>query len=343
MAIVQTVLGPVPDTDLGRVLTHEHLLALEPGPFDEKSTITDEDRINRAVQSIRGLRERGYGTIVDVTPYGLAGRDQNGDNTHLLAEISKHSGIHIVSGSGVYLDTWAVPWADGASVDTLTERFIRDVTEGIGTTGIRAGVLGEQATGLGRTSDRERTCFRASARAAAATGVTLMTHTTHGTLALDQIAMLREEGVDLRRVVIGHMDTQLSVDYALEVLQAGVCIAIDTIGKQEWDFFLGPPSGNRSEGQFAKTSFWRSDEARADLVTELVDKGFTDRIVLSMDITGAETWMNPTTHGRLGYNYLDEVFRPMLLHRGVTADQYDQVTIDTPARLLALADQTENN
>lgn len=332
---VQTVLGPVDPHDLGRVLPHEHLLALTPGPFTGDSAITDDDRIETAVRALRGLRERGYGTVVDVSPYGVVGRGEDGDDVALLAEIARRSGLHVVAGSGLYLDTWTPAWAQGAGEDAITERLLADVRAGMGASGVRAGVLGEQGTSLGAMTEREAVHFRAAARVAAETGLTLFTHTTHGTLAFDQIAMLRDAGVDLSRVVIGHIDTQLSIDYALEVLATGVSVAVDTIGKQEWDFFLGPPEPH-VEGEFTKHAFWRPDDRRADLVAALVQHGHAEQVLLSMDVTGAETWMNLETHGRYGYAYLQDVFAGLLYERGVSEREYDAMTITAPARLLAV-------
>lgn len=332
MAQVQTVLGPVPAADLGRVMAHEHLLSLTPGPWlGAEGTATDT--ISLAVAALAGLAVRGYGTVVDLSPYGVVGRDPDGSNAASLAEISRRSGMHIVSGTALYLESWTPSWARGLSVDALAERLVADIERGIGDSGIRAGILGEQATGLGTMSEHEERTLRAAARAMLRTGVALMTHTTHGTLALRQIEILLDEGAPLDRVVIGHLDTQLDEQLVRRVLETGANAAIDTIGKQEWDFFLGP-AADRGDGEFGKRSFSRSDDGRADLVAALVADGYGDRIVLAQDLTGAEIWMNPTTHGRHGYRYLEDVFAPMLQERGVTPEQYEQLVRHTPARLL---------
>jgi predicted metal-dependent phosphotriesterase family hydrolase len=335
VAHVQTVLGPIPADALGRVMMHEHLLSLLPGPWPGSGD--DElSPVELAVRALSGLRDRGFGTVVDLSPYNVVGRDAEGRNSALLAEISGRSGLHVVSGTALYLDSWTPSWAAGLSTDDLAERLIADIEIGIGNGTVRAGILGEQATGLDRMTAHEERTLRAAARASVRTGVAIMTHTTHGTLALDQIDILVDEGVDLARVVIGHLDTQLDPDLPRQVLATGACVAVDTIGKQEWDFFLGP-AGEREDGEFAKHAFHRGDEGRADLVAGLVADGFVDRIVLAQDLTGAEIWMNPDTHGQHGYRYLHEVFRPLLLERGVTDQEYDRMLVSTPARLLEVA------
>ncbi|MBS1672924.1 MAG: aryldialkylphosphatase [Actinobacteria bacterium] len=332
MGTVTTVLGEVDGAQLGRVMPHEHLLSLLPGRW--LSGGAQDDAIEVAVRAVSALRDRGFGTVVDLSPYGVVGRDEAGANAAALAEISHRSGLHIVSGTAVYLESYAPAWARAASVSELAARLVSDAGEGIGSSGVRAGVFGEQATSLGEITAFEERMLRAAARAQRETGLSIMTHTTHGTMAQEQLDVLLGEGADPAGIVIGHVDTQLHLDAARRILDRGAGIAIDTIGKQTWDFFLGPEPARRADGEFAKRSFFRADEGRADMVATLVAEGYGDRILLAQDLTGAELWMNPGTHGAWGYAYLDEVFLPMLAERGVSAEAVDRLCRTNPARVL---------
>lgn len=334
MTHVTTVLGPVPADALGRVMPHEHLLSLVPGPWLTGGTRADA--VDRAVDALAGLPALGFRTVVDLSPYNVVGRDADGDNVALLVEIATRTGLHIVTGTALYLESYAPAWAREAGLAELTARLIADATEGIGRTGVRAGVFGEQATGLGEITPHEEKCLRAVARAQRETGLAVMTHTTHGTQALEQLDILGEEGVDPDRVVVGHIDTQLSADLPRRVIDAGARVAIDTIGKEDWDFFLGP-AGDRAEGEYGKRSFHRADAGRADLVAGLVADGLADRVLLAQDLTGAEVWLNPATHGVHGYSYLGAVFLPMLRERGVSEDAIDRMTAAAPAAVLGAA------
>jgi len=329
MPHVQTVLGPVDPRELGRVLPHEHLFSLQPGDWGAPA-------VDAAVCALAPLRELGFGTVVDLSPYGVVGRDADGANVEALREVSRRSGLHVVAGTAVYLESFAPPWARDATVEELTDRFVTDATTGIGATSVRAGVLGEQATGLDEITAHEEKALRAALRAQRRTGLALFTHTTHGTMAHAQVDLAVEEGADLDRVVIGHLDTQLEIGLATSLVERGVLVAVDTIGKQEWDFFLGPGGADRPEGEFARRAFRRSDERRADLVAALVAAGHGERVVLAQDLTGAECWMNPTTHGALGYRYLAERFIPMLHARGVDESTVETMLARTPARLLTI-------
>jgi phosphotriesterase-related protein len=349
--VVHTVLGPVPADDLGRVLHHEHLLSLTPGPWLSggrpaggpgarpgalPDPVGDEEQVRRAVEALRGLPALGFGTVVDLSPYGVVGRDDQGTNTRLLEEISRQAGIHVVTGTAVYLEAFSPEWSVRADVAEMTERFVRDATEGIGGTGVRAGVLGEQATGLGVISAHEEKCLRAAARAAVRTGLALFTHTTHGTMALEQIELLLQEGMDLDRVVIGHMDTHPDLEYVLQVAARGVTIAFDTIGKQYWDFRVEPEPADRPDGEFAKRAYRRSDRVRAERIAALVREGLADRVLLSHDLTGEEVSLNPGTHGQWGYAYLGTSFAGLLDESGVSGDVLERMLRDNPARLLSV-------
>ena len=123
-------------------------------------------------------------------------------------------------------------------------RFVGDATTGIGPSGVRAGILGEQPTSEGRITELEERGLRAAARAHHLTGLSISTHTTHGTMALEQADLLKQEGVDFGKVVIGHMDNHPELDYLRRVLDRGVSIGFDSVGKQHWDVRRPPlPAG----------------------------------------------------------------------------------------------------
>jgi phosphotriesterase-related protein len=182
-------------------------------------------------------------------------------------------------------------------VDELAERSVKDAAVGIGGTDVLAGVFGEQPTSLGVMAQHEEKGLRAAARAHRATGLAINTHTTHGTMALEQIAVFAAQGVDLSRVVIGHMDNHPELDYVRRVLDQGVNIAFDSIGKQFWDVRLPPCSPSPCDGEYGKTAVARSDAVRADWIARLVAEGHVDQILLSQDLVGSQGGLNPQTHG----------------------------------------------
>jgi predicted metal-dependent phosphotriesterase family hydrolase len=353
MIHIQTVLGPVAPEEAGRILHHEHLLSLTPGPWlsggrhdcdqiaprsgvDPTDLVAANDQVERAVGALSRLRDVGIGTVVDLSPYGVVGRDDDGGNVVLLQEVSRRTGLHIVAGSSVYLESLSPRWTVEADLDQMTQRFIADATLGIAGTEVRIGILGEQATGLGVISPHEEKCLRAAARAHVATGLALSTHTTHGTMALEQLELLREEGADLERVLIGHMDTRPDFDYVRRVADSGVHIAFDTVGKQFWDFRVGPLPTRMPEGEFTKDAYFRADVTRAERIARLVADGHEDQLLLAQDLTGSEVYLNPDTHGQWGYTYLSGPFTGLLREHGVTEAQVDKMLRANPLKLLTL-------
>jgi phosphotriesterase-related protein len=310
-------------------MPHEHLGSLVPGPW--LSGGAGDHRADLAADALAGLLGLGFGTVVDLSPYGVVGHDVT-----LLRDVAERTGLNVVAGSSIYLEPYSPRWALEATVDGMRERFVADATVGIGDTGIRAGIYGEQATGLNEITAHEEKCLRAAARAHRVTGLSINTHTTHGTMALEQVEILREEKVDLDRVVIGHMDIHPDPAYLRAVLKTGVSIAFDTIGKQFWDFVLAPLPEDPPEGEFGKRAYYRPDRSRLSNLAALVREGYADRILLAQDMTGAESYLNPRTHGRLGYSYLGQEIVPALARLGVSDDDLEQMLVRNPARLLTI-------
>jgi phosphotriesterase-related protein len=242
----------------------------------------------------------------------------------------------VVAPSAFYKDPWLPAWVIVAGIDELTAFHVREAREGIDGTDIKAGVYGEVGSSLHRITPNEEKCLRAVARAHRETGLPISTHCTLGTMAQEQIALFQDEGVDLARVVIGHLDLATDIDYLFAVLATGVNIAFDTIGKQWFDYMVPDPR-ERGEGELVKWTYCRSDEARLDMMTRLVERGHGPQIVLSLDLLGRETYINEDTIGEHGYSYLHGSFLPSLLERGVSQEEVDRMLLSNPARILATA------
>src|SRR5262249_43230364 len=150
--------------------------------------------------------KRGGKTICDVTLQEI-GRNPEG-----LARIAKRAGINVVMGCGFYREFNYPKIVNELTSRELAEYLVREIEVGVGDSGIRAGIIGEIGTGRGFVRPAEERVFRAAALAQARTGVAITTHTTRwGSLALEQIAMLREFGADLSHVIIGHLGDRIGV------------------------------------------------------------------------------------------------------------------------------------
>ncbi len=94
-----------------------------------------------------------------------------------LRRVSQATGISIVMGCGHYRDPYLDrDWFDRTPVEAIADELVRDITEGVRGTGIRAGVIGEIGADRGFISAAEERSFRAAARAHLRTGLTISTH-----------------------------------------------------------------------------------------------------------------------------------------------------------------------
>jgi phosphotriesterase-related protein len=192
----------------------------------------------------------------------------------------------------------------------MTDCFVGDLTEGIAGTGVKAAFLKCAVDEAGLTRGVERV-LRAVARAHVLTGAPVTVHTHPGTRnGLEVVRVLREEGADLRRVVIGHSGDSKDPDYLAEVADAGCLLGMDRFG-----IGMSP-----------------SLERRTDVIAELCRRGYADRIVLSHDAACYIDWF-PHDESRAGnYTFIHEFVLPALTERGVTADQLDAMLVGNPRR-----------
>jgi phosphotriesterase-related protein len=205
MRTVHAVTGPVRSDALGTTLMHEHLMVGYPGWQAEAvaDRASRREFVARCVDRLQELRGHGLGTLVDPCPIDL-GRD-----VELMAEVAQASGVQIVCATGLYKEDEGAAayfkfrqhWGD--ALGEMTDLFVRELTEGVDDTGIRAGVI-KVATGVGRITPYEETVLRAAGRAHKATGAPITTHTDQGTMGREQLDLLASEGVDPQAVLVGH-------------------------------------------------------------------------------------------------------------------------------------------
>ncbi len=189
--MVQTVTGPIPLDRLGRTLMHEHLFIAFPGAeFDPTAKFDRAGFIAEAVRRLVQLRnEHGVRSFVDPCPIEL-GRDVT-----VMKEISEKSGMHIICTTGFYFEEMGLPvyWRT-RTVEEIAELYIREISHGIGETGIKAGAI-KVATGAPRVTELEKKFLAAACIAQKATGVPIITHTQDGCAGPEQQKLFADGGV----------------------------------------------------------------------------------------------------------------------------------------------------
>jgi phosphotriesterase-related protein len=318
---VMSVTGPVAASDLGRVLVHEHITIDMPGQELDPSYAPDiPEIVARSVDQLQKLRDLGVGAIVDPCPIEL-GRDPE-----LYATVSDKSGVKIIFATGFYMEASGIPhyWR-ARDADEIAEFYLSEITDGVGSTGLRPGII-KAATGLD-ASPLERRVLAAAAKAQAESGVAIITHTENSRHGDVQQAVFAENGADPSRIMIGHQDEQKSAAPIAELAAKGTFVGIDRIGLESL----------------------ASDDHRADMVAELVRGGHRDKLCLSQDCVcnskaakvpfALSSGVKITVEQFLGsmkpMSHVLTVFADKLRERGITEKDLDVIFRDNPRRLLA--------
>lgn len=322
MSTVNTVSGPVEVSRLGRTLMHEHLVFGYPGHEGDRTMWTyDEDAIvatgNAAVRSIQA---QGFSTLFEATP------NDCGRNPLLMKRIAEETGFNVICATGYYKEHHggsAYFGMRGLFTDTVSEMadlFITELTEGIGDTGVKAGIM-KLGTGHGGISDYEHVVIKAAARAQQATGAPIITHTEAGTGGPEQARALLDAGADPSKTVVGHMcGNAKDLDYQLEVLSYGVGIGYDRTG------------GNRLFNDI-------TDDDRMDTVATLAERGYANRVFWSHD--SIATWLGRSWDGfrslpgaeNWKITRIGDYIVPGLLARGLTDADIEQLFVGNIASL----------
>ncbi|MFG3719265.1 phosphotriesterase [Streptomyces massasporeus] len=295
MSAVRTVLGDVPPADLGVCDAHDHLFFGSPRlPGQELRSLP------AARAELLAFREQGGGTVVQWTPYGLGRRAAD------LPPLSRETGVHVVAATGLHQ---AVHYDEGTLAGLrgrLTEVFVSELTVGIGTSGVRAGLV-KVAGGFHALDAHARWTMTAAADAHHATGATITVHLEMGTGALDVLDLLCGElGVPPHRVVLGHLNRSPDLVVHRQAAESGCYLAFD-----------GPSLTHHATD-------WRMPEA----VRALAEAGFGDRVLLGADTTTAAA---RSVDGGPGMPYLLRRVRPRLVH-AVGEELVERILTENPGR-----------
>jgi phosphotriesterase-related protein len=298
-----TVRGPIDSDRLGVTLPHEHLLI----DLYRVTLIGDHllDDPNLAIQELKEFKAAGGNSLVELTSEGIR-RDPAA-----LRHISQQADINIIMGSGWYREPFYPPSIYTSSTNSLAEHLIDEIENGVDGTDIRPGVLGEIGTEKDRFTPAMERVFRAVARAHVRTGLPIFTHTSVGTLGLEQLDLLKEEGVDLRRVVVGHADGKMDQDYHVAIASTGAYVGYDRVGR--------PLVGTL--------------DRHAAAVAKMADAGLLHHVLISQNVT-----LKSHLHfyGGEGYDYLLTDFVPVLREAGLSEEQINILLIENPGRVLAV-------
>jgi len=316
MHTVETVRGPVAVTALGTTLMHEHVFVLTPDMLANYPAGWDEEsKVEVAIDRLTRLKALGVDTIVDPTVVGL------GRYLPRIERINASVDINIVAATGLYTYTdlpfafrFAGPGTLMDGEEPMVDLFVRDITDGIAGSSVKAAFLKCAIDEPGLTPGVERV-MRAVAQAHVATGAPITVHTSvHNEGGTITQRVLAEEGADLTRVVIGHCGDSADIGYLTGLADRGSLLGMDRFGLD------------------AILPF----EQRVETVAHLCRLGYAERLVLSQDASCYIDWFPDGLMERYApnwhYEHIARDVVPALAERGVGPEQIATMLVDNPRR-----------
>lgn len=298
MTVLHTTLGPLPRERLGVILPHEHVFVDlrtpdQPGYGQAEAA----EVVALMAPQVAAAREVGVTAIVECATGGV------GRRADLDKAVSDATGMPIVMATGIYREPWIPPWAADASDAQLERWMLDELTTGIEQTGIIAAWIKLSAGDDGMTPLEQR-ILRAAARASAATGAVIGSHTIRGRVVLEQLDVIEAEGGSASRFIWIH--TQAEPDLGLHdaVAARGAFIEYDHVGQVEHEQVVG-------------------------LILRALEHGLGGQLLVSHDAG----WFDPALPGGgvpRPYTALSTGILPMLRDRGVTEATIAMITEENP-------------
>jgi phosphotriesterase-related protein len=270
------------------------------------------------VDKVEELKGAGFKTLLDPCPNDI-GRDVN-----LIAEVASRTGFNIVFATGLYhhhlggSPYWSMKFAyDPDAEKKLADLFIKELTQGVGDTGIKAGVV-KLATAMPPFTDYEKLIFRAGAKAALATGAPITTH-TDAVLGDEQLDYLKSLGVPAHKIVIGHSCGSGDHAYHRRIVDGGAYIGFDRFGLE----------------------IIRPDAERVESLVKLLKTGAKNQVVISHDSVWCwkgnmlpRALLQEMETGHMSMRFT-RVIAPKLREAGVSQADIDSMLTENPRRYFA--------
>lgn len=298
MSAVRTVLGDMRPEELGVCDAHDHLFLSSPQlPGQELNDAS------AARAELDAFRAAGGSAVVQWTPYGMGRRAAD------LPALSRAAGVHLVCATGLHQAAHYAPELLDEVRGRLADVFVSELTVGIGTSGVRAGIV-KVAGGFHALDAHARWTMTAAAEAHHATDAPIAVHLEAGTGALDVLDLLCGElGVPPHRVILGHLNRSPDLVVHREAAASGCWLAFD-----------GPSRAHHATD-------WRMPDA----VLALAEAGFGHRLLLGGDtvVAGARS-----VDGGPGMPYLLRRVRPRLAPV-LGEELVERVLVDNPGRAFA--------
>ncbi|MFV0381022.1 MAG: phosphotriesterase [Breznakia sp.] len=327
MPFIRTLLKDIDPKELGITNAHEHIVCRPPYWIEHKQDDLLLDDEKKSLLDVLDFKELGGKSIVDATAIDY-GRD-----VEAVVRISKKSNIQFVGTAGFnksFLWDAAIPkhlkkiigqqfttykeWIEKSTIQELVNFVCEEIEVGLEGTRYKAGQV-KFGTAYNSIKPLEIKTLKVACEVHKQTGAPIHSHTEAGTMALEQIELLKAEGIDLSCVTFGHMDRNIDPYYHKKIAESGAFLSFDGLGKNKY----GPESN------------------RIAAILYLVKLGYEDQIVLGGD-TARKSYYKHYDYG-IGLEFLLKKWIPRFLEECTNNDLDGKVLVNkfliiNPARAL---------
>lgn len=309
---IMTVNGPIPATEMGRSLIHEHVFLDWTGADSLDSSQWDTEAAYEIILPyLEEARSRGVQTMLECTPAYL------GRNPLLLKRLAESTGLQILTNTGYYgarKNKYLPGHAMEAPVDELVDHWVAEWDKGIDGTGIRPGFIKIGVDGDATLSAIHEKLIRAAARTHLQTGLTIVGHTGPESPAFAQLAVLQEEGVAPEAFVWTHAQGG-TPEAHVDLARQGAWVSLDGMG------WMAPDTTSNSDAMTLPRY--------TDLILNLKAHDLLHRLLIAHD-AGWYTHGEPDGGTYKPYTPIFDEVIPGLRSAGFTEPEIRQLLIENP-------------
>ncbi|TVR17673.1 MAG: phosphotriesterase [Balneolaceae bacterium] len=314
--LIMTVNGAIFSSDMGVTLSHEHVMVDWIGADSTGYHRWNRDEVvERALPYFLEARKRGIDTIAEATPAYL-GRDP-----FILAEISRLSGVQILTNTGFYgaVDNRFIPgYVYDETADEIAARWIDEFENGIDGSDVRPGFIKISVAEERSLTTLHQKLVEAAAITHLQTGLTILSHTIGDLPALEQIRKLKEKNVSPKAWVWTHAQSG-TMEGNMEAAEIGAWIALDNVN-------FNPEQEPGGHG---------SIEWYADRIMRIRDAGFLGQLLISHDAGWYDVGEENGGDFR-GYSDLFDYLVPELADRGFSDEEIIELLISNPKKAFGI-------
>jgi phosphotriesterase-related protein len=312
--VIMTVNGPIPASEMGITLTHEHVLVDFIGADSIGYHRWDKSEVvKKVLPHLSEIREYKVSTLMECTPAYL-GRDP-----WLLQVLSERSDIQIVTNTGYYgahANLFLPVKFDHLTAEELSGIWVDEFENGIEGSSVRPGFIKIGVDPYDTLSKEHLKLIKAAALTHQKTGLVIASHTGPDAPAFEQIAVLQSYHIDPSAFIWVHAQ-QGSVEGNIKAARMGTWISLDNVNP------------DRDPGSQYDVAWY------AERISQMKEAGLLNRVLISHDAG----WYKPGEENGGAFRGFTGIFKaliPALSERGFSQKDINQLLEVNPRNAFSL-------